>query len=72
MRRRGRMLTYAGYHEAGGVAGAVARLAEDTYAQFTPDEQLVCRRLLLRLTEPGAGARRRAPAGAPRRDRRGR
>ena len=39
MRRRGPMLTHAGYHEAGGVAGAVARLAEDTYAQFTPDEQ---------------------------------
>ena len=64
VRRRGPMLTHAGYHEAGGVAGAVARLAEDTYAEFTPHEKVVCRRLLMRLTEPGTGrddVRRRVP-----------
>ena len=33
-RRRGRMLTLAGYNAAGGVEGAVARLAESTYARL--------------------------------------
>ena len=55
VRRRGRVLTHAGYHDAGGVGGAVAGLAEDTYLQFTPDEQRVCRLLLMRLAEPGEG-----------------
>src|SRR4051794_32862978 len=64
VRRRGRTLTHAGYHDAGGVGGAVARLAEDTYLQLTPDEQRACRLLLLRLAEPAAGSddvRRRVP-----------
>ena len=64
VRRRGRVLTHAGYHDAGGVSGAVASLAEDTYLQFTPDEQRACRLLLLRLAEPGEGpddVRRRVP-----------
>ena len=64
VRRRGNVLTHAGYHDTGGVGGAVARLAEDTYLQFTPDEQRACRLLMLRLAEPGEGSddvRRRVP-----------
>jgi hypothetical protein len=64
VRRRGRTLTHAGYYDAGGVGGAVARLAENTYLQLTPDEQRECRQLLLRLAEPAEGSddvRRRVP-----------
>jgi DNA-binding SARP family transcriptional activator/energy-coupling factor transporter ATP-binding protein EcfA2 len=63
-RRRGRTLTLAGYHERGGVHGAVARLAERAYLALDPDEQAAARRLLLRLAGPGEGpavTRRRVP-----------
>ena len=64
VRRRDRTLTHAGYHDAGGVGGAVARLAENTYLQLTLDEQRECRQLLLRLAEPAEDSddvRRRVP-----------
>ncbi len=65
VRRRGGVLTHAGYHDSGGVAGAVARLAEDTYLQFDPLEQRVRDFLnIWRLAEPGHGSddvRRRVP-----------
>ncbi len=62
-RRRGGMLTLEGYRESGGVMGAIAKRAEAIYAAFTPDEQAIVRRALLRLTQPGEGTedtRRRA------------
>ncbi len=62
-RRRGTMLTLEGYRESGGVQGAIAQRAEAIYAAFTPDEQAIARRALLRLTQPGEGTedtRRRA------------
>ena len=54
-RRDGRVLTTAGYREAGGVRAAIARTAEEVFLSCSPEEQAVMRRLLLRLTEPGEG-----------------
>jgi hypothetical protein len=62
-RRRGRMLTLEGYRESGGVDGAVARRADAIYDGFTPEQQAVARRILLRLKQVGDGTsdtRRRA------------
>ncbi|MGC9334252.1 MAG: BTAD domain-containing putative transcriptional regulator, partial [Anaerolineae bacterium] len=50
-RRRGRTLTLAGYVESGGVRGAIARTAETTYEQLTPDQQAISRSIFLQLTE---------------------
>jgi hypothetical protein len=64
-RRQGRRLTLAGYREAGGVEGAVARLAESAYARLNPAQQRAARRLLLHLADVGPGRqadlRRRVP-----------
>jgi WD40 repeat protein/DNA-binding SARP family transcriptional activator len=62
--RQGRTLTLAAYQQAGGVRGAVARLAERAWLGLAPDEQAVARRILLRLAGPGEGegvVRRRVP-----------
>jgi WD40 repeat protein/DNA-binding SARP family transcriptional activator len=62
--RRGRTMTLAAYHQAGGVRAAVARLAERAWQQLDPDQQAVARRILLRLAGPGEGeavVRRRVP-----------
>ena len=62
-RRRGHTLTLAGYSEAGGVRGAIAKTAEDTYRNFNQEEQRIARNIFLRLTELGEGTqdtRRRA------------
>jgi WD40 repeat protein/DNA-binding SARP family transcriptional activator len=53
--RQGRTLTVAAFHQAGGVHGAVARLAERAWQQLDPDQQAVARRILLRLAGPGEG-----------------
>jgi WD40 repeat protein len=66
VRRDGATLTLAGYREAGGVRGALARLADDVYADLDDDGQALARRLFLRLAEPGEGTddvRRRMPRG---------
>ncbi|MGV9248992.1 nSTAND1 domain-containing NTPase [Streptomyces sp. NPDC003710] len=55
-RRRGRTLTEAAYEAAGGVHGAIARTAELTYREFTPERAEFARRVLLRLITPGEGA----------------
>jgi hypothetical protein len=55
-RRDGRVLTVAGYREAGGIGGAVARQAERIYKDFPPATQAVTRRILLRLVNAGPGA----------------
>lgn len=62
-RRSGHTITLKGYHEAGGVRGAIAQTAETTYQQLTPEQQVIARNILLRLTELGEGTedtRRRA------------
>ena len=62
-RRRGRTLTLKGYAEAGGVHGAIARTAETVFNRLTAEQQLLTRRIFLRLTELGEGTqdtRRRA------------
>jgi energy-coupling factor transporter ATP-binding protein EcfA2 len=62
-RRRDHTLTLDGYRESGGVKGAIAKTAEETFKSFTPDEQSIVRRIMLRLTQLGEGTedtRRRA------------
>src|SRR5213076_2138366 len=49
-RREGSALRLAAYREAGGVQGAVARLAEQAYAELSPDDQEVARSVFLRLS----------------------
>jgi DNA-binding SARP family transcriptional activator/WD40 repeat protein len=65
VRRRDSTLTLAGYADAGEVTGALAHLAEDVFQRFSAGEQEACRRIFLRLAEPGEGlddVRRWAPA----------
>jgi WD40 repeat protein/DNA-binding SARP family transcriptional activator len=62
--RQGRTMTLAAYHQAGGVHGAVARLAERAWSGLDADQQRTARRILLRLAGPGEGeavVRRRVP-----------
>ena len=62
--RQDNMLTAAAYGESGGVHGAVARLAEDTYARIPDRRRQLVRTLMLRLVGGGEGdapVRRRAP-----------
>jgi WD40 repeat protein len=62
--RDGRRLTLTAYEHAGGVHGAVARLAERAYAQLAPEQQPRARGLLVRLAGVGEGeaaVRRRLP-----------
>ncbi|MFJ5305338.1 hypothetical protein [Streptomyces sp. NPDC088350] len=54
-RRRGRMLTLAGYEAAGGVRGAIATTAEEVYGGLSPAEAAAARHLLLRMVVPGQG-----------------
>ncbi len=61
--RGGGVLRYETYRAAGGVDGAVARLAEQTYARLDDGEREAARRILLRLADegPDAPVRRRVP-----------
>lgn len=62
-RRSGHTLTLKGYHDAGGVRGAISQTAETTFQALTPEQQEIARGILLRLTELGEGTedtRRRA------------
>jgi len=62
--RRDRTLHLDDYLRAGGVEGAVARLAEEAFDRLDADEQAAAKRILLRLAAPGEGTevvRRRAP-----------
>ncbi|MFI8069476.1 hypothetical protein ACIF85_11930 [Streptomyces sp. NPDC086033] len=54
-RRKGRMLTLAGYESAGGVRGAIAATAEEMYGALTPAQARAARHLLLRMVVPGQG-----------------
>jgi WD40 repeat protein/DNA-binding SARP family transcriptional activator len=62
--RDGRRMRMHAYEQAGGVRGAVARLAERAYERLDPDRRDVARRILLRLAGGGEGdavVRRRVP-----------
>ncbi|MGZ8630765.1 MAG: nSTAND1 domain-containing NTPase, partial [Actinomycetota bacterium] len=57
-------LNLAAYRESGGVHGAVARLAEGTYARIPDGRKQLVRTIMLRLVSEGEGdtpVRRRAP-----------
>ena len=57
-------LTLASYREIGGVRGAIARLAESTYARVPEEHRPIVRAIMLRLVGEGdaeAAVRRRAP-----------
>jgi WD40 repeat protein/DNA-binding SARP family transcriptional activator len=61
--REGSVLRYDAYRAMGGLRGAVARLAEATYAKLPPEDQELARRIMLRLAggEDGSLVRRRVP-----------
>jgi WD40 repeat protein/DNA-binding SARP family transcriptional activator len=62
--RDGRRLTLAAYVAAGGIRGAVARIAERAYGALDSELQVAARILLRRLAGPGEGeaaTRRRVP-----------
>jgi tetratricopeptide (TPR) repeat protein len=72
-RREGRRLTRAAYKEVGELRGALENRADEVLGEFDAAGREFCRRIFLRLTQPGAGTedtRRRAsfaelvPAGA--------
>jgi WD40 repeat protein len=62
-RREGRTLTLNGYHQSGGVRGAIAKTAEEVFSHLNGQQQALARNIFLRLTELGEGTqdmRRRA------------
>lgn len=70
-RRTGNRLTLEGYHDAGGVAGAIAQTAERLFNGLEGHDQATLRRLFLQLVQPGDGAadtRRRVARGDLQRD----
>jgi WD40 repeat protein len=61
--RYGRLLMLRAYQASGGVSGAIAQRADTLYDSLNPEEQIIVRRVMLRLTQPGEGTedtRRRA------------
>jgi len=54
-RRDGSRLRHAAYVHTGGVHGAVARLAEDAFAQLNEAQQVIARAVLMRLVVAGEG-----------------
>jgi WD40 repeat protein/class 3 adenylate cyclase len=63
-KRQDNTLALAAYRDSGGVHGAVARLAEDTYARIPDGRKQLVRAIMLRLVGEGEGdapVRRRAP-----------
>ena len=67
--RDGRRLRMSAYERAGGVRGAVARLAERAYERLDAERRASARRILLRLRGEGAPRRRVAARRARRRGR---
>ena len=72
-RREGRRLTVAAYKAIGKLQGAIRNRADDVLGHFDATQRDLCRRIFLRLTQPGEGVedtKRRAsfrelvPAGA--------
>jgi WD40 repeat protein/transcriptional regulator with XRE-family HTH domain len=63
-RSRGGRLTVADYRDSGGISGAVAASAEEVYAEITPGQQELARRIFTRLvhvSDTAASTRRRVP-----------
>ena len=63
-RRDGRRLRHAAYEHTGGVRGAVARLAEESFRELDHAQQTIARSVLMRLVglgEQSAVERRRVP-----------
>ncbi|MFZ2527741.1 MAG: hypothetical protein WAX14_08825 [Rhodococcus sp. (in: high G+C Gram-positive bacteria)] len=62
-RSRRRTLTVADYLATGGVSGAVQQSAEEVYSDLAPDQQLLARRIFLRLVnvDEDTQTRRRTP-----------
>jgi WD40 repeat protein len=54
-RRDGRRLTVAAYREIGGLQGALENRADEVFHAFTEPDREFCRRIFLRLTQPGEG-----------------
>lgn len=54
-RREGNTLTVRGYHESGGIRGAIARSAEQVYEAASEQQRHTLRELLLRMVQPGPG-----------------
>ena len=54
-RREVRRLTHGAYEAIGEVEGALEKRAEAVYHRLTEAEQEICRRIFLRLTQPGEG-----------------
>jgi WD40 repeat protein len=54
-KRDGRRLTGKGYQEIGRLEGALQRRADATLLAFSKEQQELCRRTFLRLTQPGEG-----------------
>ncbi|MGW4112369.1 nSTAND1 domain-containing NTPase [Actinosynnema sp. NPDC004786] len=54
-RRRGAVLTLAGYEDAGGVEHALARTAEQVYDALAEPDRAAARHVFLRLVAPGDG-----------------
>jgi hypothetical protein len=54
-KRDGRRLSVKAYQEIGKLEGALQRRADATLKVFSQDEQELCRRTFLRLTQPGEG-----------------
>jgi WD40 repeat protein len=54
-KREGRRLTAKAYKEIGQLEGALQRRADSILNAFSKDEQELCRRTFLRLTQPGEG-----------------
>jgi hypothetical protein len=62
-RREGRMLTFAGYRDTGGIRNSIAQTADSVYANLSLEQQAIVRNIFLRLTALGEGTedtRRRA------------
>jgi tetratricopeptide (TPR) repeat protein len=63
-RREGRRLTLAAYKASGELRGALENRADEILRGFSDSEKELCRRIFLRLTQPGEGTedtKRRAP-----------
>jgi hypothetical protein len=53
--RQGNLMTHDAYVNIGGVAGALARHANEVYANLSPEEQRLARRAFVQLVQPGEG-----------------
>ncbi|MGH3475349.1 MAG: hypothetical protein ACRDQD_00775 [Nocardioidaceae bacterium] len=55
-RRRGRVLTFSGYQDAGGVRGAIARTADAVFDELDATQRALARNVFVRLVELSEGS----------------